>query len=131
MPAYNSSDRRPRHRSSRDYDDYRQRDSRDSRRDRYNSPERYSRNDRDSFHSSAKHAANDKAKATVSEDVNMTTEESQPKEKKVPVSLEELLAKKEEEKRAANRVCIYFGNATILISSALNNFVCFHISLLF
>ncbi|KAH8551768.1 P-loop containing nucleoside triphosphate hydrolase protein [Umbelopsis sp. PMI_123] len=103
MPAYNSSDRRPRHRSSRDYDDYRQRDSRDSRRDRYNSPERYSRNDRDSFHSSAKHAANDKAKATVSEDVNMTTEESQPKEKKVPVSLEELLAKKEEEKRAANR----------------------------
>jgi hypothetical protein len=35
----------------------------------------------------------------------MSTEETQPKEKKVPVSLEELLAKKEEEKQAANRVC--------------------------
>jgi hypothetical protein len=36
----------------------------------------------------------------------MTTEDTQPKEKKVPISLEELLAKKEEEKRAANRVRI-------------------------
>ncbi|KAI8578638.1 hypothetical protein K450DRAFT_245837 [Umbelopsis ramanniana AG] len=106
MPAYNSSDRRPHHRSSRDHGDYRQRDNRDSRnsrRDRYDSPERYSRNDRDSYSSHSKPAAVDNSKAKITEDVNMTTEDAQPKEKKVPISLEELLAKKEEEKRAANR----------------------------
>lgn len=109
MPAYNSSDRRPYQRSSRDYGDYRQRDSRDnrnSRRDRYDSPERYSRSDRDSYNSHSRPAAGDSSKPKIVEDINMTTEDTQPKEKKVPISLEELLAKKEEEKRAANRVCI-------------------------
>jgi hypothetical protein len=112
MPAYNSSDRRPNYRPSRDHGDYRQRDSRDNRnnrRDRYDSPERYSRNDRDSYSSHSKPAAVDNSKAKIAEDVNMTTEDAQPKEKKVPISLEELLAKKEEEKRAANRVCYCYN----------------------
>lgn len=33
--------------------------------------------------------------------------EIQPKEKKAPISLDELLAKKEEEKKAANKVCSF------------------------
>jgi hypothetical protein len=41
----------------------------------------------------------------------MTPEDAQPKEKKVPISLEELLAKKEEEKRAANRVCTWIQSS--------------------